>query len=463
MSGKAVRSEPDEQLLHRHQDPDMRLARLFFPVAFWMTAWAAGAAEIVFEENFMGPFGRSAHIEVEGEIREGDAEKIESFVGSLQFSDDLRIHVSFNSPGGSLSEGLRIGRYLLDLPVTVTTNINRGLSTPGECASACVFAFLGGHYRYLMEGSRLGVHQFYLTDGNDLTANEGVAVSQFLAGEIVEFIGQARVKPEFFSLISSVNPSEILWVPEDKLREFRVITDAIFDQNSEYKNVQGNFYLLLWQQSYYGENKMVAACSPGEGMVGERMVFSSYIQPADIHTFDSADFKFEAVIDGVGIPPQASEPAPGRDARWAITYFVMTPDQLDILRNARSFGARHVHSSGVFLGFEYDLDDAKLSDLISGCQSPAATVGSDNANAGELRTPALLSNPMSLPNVDITGGDFDSRGVKGVNIEECAAICIGIDSCIGFSWVSSSKWCWPKRTSGPQVGRQGVTSFLLQQ
>ena len=434
----------------------MRLARLFFPVDFCMTAWAAGAADIAFEENFMGPFGRSAHIKVDGEIREGDSEKIETFVGGLQFSDDLRIHVSFNSPGGSLSEGLRIGNYLLNLPVTVTTNINRGLSTPGECASACVFAFLGGHYRYLMAGSRLGVHQFYLNDENDLTANEGVAVSQFLAGDIVKFIGQARVKPEFFSLISGVHPSEILWVSEDELRAFRVITDAIFDQSAEYKNVQGNFYLLLWQQSYYGENKLVAACSPGEGMV-----FSSYIQPADIHTFDSADFKFEIVVNGMGIQPQTSEPAPGRDARWAITYFVMSPDQLDLLRNARSFGARHVLPSGVFLGFEYELGDAKLSDLISGCKSPFGFIESGNAN--EIRTPALLSEPIALPNVDITGGDFDNRGIKGVKIEECAAICTEIDSCVGFSWVSSSKWCWPKRSAGPQVGRQGVTSFVLRQ
>lgn len=204
----------------------MRLAKLFSLFVFCMTARTAGAADIAFEENFMGPFGRSAHIQVEGEIREGDSEKIETFVGGLQFSDDLRIHVSFNSPGGSLSEGLRIGNYLLNLPVTVTTNINKGLSTPGDCASACVFAFLGGHYRYLMAGSRLGVHQFYLNEENGLTANDGVAASQFLAGQIVEFIGKARVKPEFFSLISSVHPSEILWVPEDELREFHVVTDG---------------------------------------------------------------------------------------------------------------------------------------------------------------------------------------------------------------------------------------------
>lgn len=81
----------------------------------------------------------------------------------------------------------------------------------------------------------------------------------------------------------------------------------------------------------------------------------------------------------------------------------------------------------------------------------------------EIRSPALLPNPISLPNADITGGDFDSRGVKGVNIEECASICIGIDSCIGFSWVRSSKWCWPKKIAGPQVGRKGVTSAVLRQ
>jgi hypothetical protein len=89
-------------------------------LVFIASTHAVEAAEITFEENFLGPFGRSAHVRLDGEIVSGDAAKIERLVGALRYSKDLRIHFSFNLPGGSLVEGLRIGRYLTQLPVTVT-------------------------------------------------------------------------------------------------------------------------------------------------------------------------------------------------------------------------------------------------------------------------------------------------------------------------------------------------------
>lgn len=436
------------------------LVALFFSTL----VYAAQAAEISFEENFLGPFGRSAHIRVDGEVRAGDSAKIESFVNQLRYSDDLRIHVSFNSPGGSLVEGLKIGRYLADLPVTVTTNVTRDLATPGDCASACVFAYMGGQYRYLFPGSRLGVHQFYLGETADLSASEGVAVSQFLAGEIVEFIRNSRAKPEFFSLISSIDPDQIYWVPEEKLRDLRVVTDDIFDQKAEYKNVQGYFYLSLWQQSYYGENKMIAACVPGESMV-----FASYIQPADVRNFNFNDYTFEITINGVAMPPRSAEPAPQRDARWAVTNMTLEPFQLEALKTAKSFGARHVLPAGVFLGFEYKLEGSKLSELVSGCETQAE-INENDASSGnrsvlpqQPRELTLIEEPIILPNTDLPGGDYNNQGIKGIEIGQCAKICRSTESCVGFAWVEKSGWCWPKYTAGKKTRNQGVISAILRQ
>lgn len=433
---------------------DTRAKALLFSAFLAALPQTSNAADISFEENFLGPFGRSVHIHIDGEIRSGDADRIEGFVNELRYSDDLRVHVSFNSLGGSLAEGLRIGRYLSDLPVTVTTNVSQGVATPGECASACVFAYLGGHYRYLSSDSRLGVHQFYLTEDAAISTADGVAISQFLAGEIVAFLGQTRVRPDFFTLISNVTPERIRWVPEEILREHRVITDAIYDQSAEFRHAQGLFYLLLWQHSYYGENKIVAACAPGEGMV-----FSSYIQPADIHTFNHADFSFEITINGVGMPPAEWEPAP-RDPRWAITHLTLEPYQLEALRTASSFGARHVRS-GVFLGFEYAFEDRKLAELISGCQQPAAATAPRRQSGSQVHRPVLLDEPITLRDTDLPGGDFNSQGTRGVNIEQCLEMCLQNDGCIGFSWVERNGWCWPKHTANRQVQNQGVLSVII--
>ena len=434
--------------------------RLLASFAFVALPLGAEAAEITFEENFMGPFGRSAHIHLDGEIRPGDAAKIEDFVNEMRYSQDLRIHVSFHSPGGSLTEGLRIGRYLAELPVTVTTSVKRNMLSPGECASACVFAYLGGDYRYLTSGSKLGIHQFYVKEDADLTVSEGVIISQILASEIVDLIDRSRVKSEFFSLISKVHPEDIFWVPEETLRGLRVVTGAISDQKSEYKQIQGLFYLLLWQQSYYGENKIAAACVSGGGMI-----FSFFIQPADIRTFNHSDYKFEITINGVAMPLRKAKRSQERDARWAITHVELEPYQLEDLKTAKSFGARHVHAEGVFLGFEYQIEDKKLSEMISGCEAPIMGSGiAANelpAASQQTRSPALLDEPIFLPNIDLTGGDYDNRGVKGAEIERCKEICLKIDSCVGFSWVEKNGWCWPKHIAGRQVQRQGVMSFLI--
>jgi hypothetical protein len=321
---------------------------------------------------------------------------------------------------------------------------------------------LGGHYRYLFPGSRLGVHQFYVGEDAGLTVSEGVVISQLLAGEIVGFINEARVKAEFFSLISKVGPEDIYWVPEEKLRELHVATDSIYEQKAEYKNAEGHFYLLLWQQSYYGENKIVAACSQD----GE-MVFAAYIQPAGVHTFDHNDYTFEITLNGVAMPPRAAEPASGRDPRWVITHFVLEPYQLNAMKTAKSFGARHVHPVGVFLGFEYTIEDDKLFEMVSGCESPAQITGKgeesnrESSSSRQFGSPTLLDNPIFLPNIDLSDGDYNNNGIKGVEFEVCKQICLNTDNCVAVSWVERNGWCWPKHTASDLVPQEGIMSLIM--
>ncbi|SEM27559.1 hypothetical protein SAMN05443999_11816 [Roseovarius azorensis] len=427
----------------------------FFHVFLLLQLTAATAANISFEDSYLGPFGRSVHVHVDGELRTGDTNQIREFVGALRYSDDLRIHVNFNSPGGSLAEGLEIGRYLASLPVTVTTSVSREEGQAGECASACVFAYIGGHYRYLGKDSRIGVHQFYLGEDAKLSASEGVAISQVMAGEIVTFLDENRVRPDFFKVISTVAPDQIHWVPETALREFRVVTGPIYDQATEFRHVDGHYYLRLWQQSYYGESKMIATCAnPGE------MVFSSYIQPADIHSFDHRNYTFEITINGVSMPPASWEPGP-RDARWAVTSLTLQQFQLDALRSASSFGARHVHESGVFLGFEFALEDSRLAELVAGCRPRVENQSQPITSKPLMSKPTLLDQPTILRNNDIPGGDFDTKGLREISIDQCHEVCLGIDRCIGFSWVEQSGWCWPKHTISSRVSNTGVTSVII--
>jgi hypothetical protein len=75
------------------------------------------------------------------------------------------VYFLFDSPGGSMTAAIRLGELLRNLKVR--TIVGRGFVRngeveiePGRCASACVFAFLGGVTRSMPKNSRLGVHSW---------------------------------------------------------------------------------------------------------------------------------------------------------------------------------------------------------------------------------------------------------------------------------------------------------------
>jgi hypothetical protein len=156
-----------------------------------------------------------------GEIVEGDAERFFEALQSSHVSQNDDVLLFLDSPGGSLSEGIKLGHSISDFKAK--TSVGRQTSDrfkqlPGRCSSACVFAYLGGSYRYLSDDSDLGVHQFSIND-NNMQAGKATASSQFAAAQIVEFIKNSCADIQFSTLMTSALPSEIYFVSHDKLRE----------------------------------------------------------------------------------------------------------------------------------------------------------------------------------------------------------------------------------------------------
>ena len=80
---------------------------------------------------------------------------------SFEFRKAIRNHdidtIVLLSPGGSIWEGLTIAGMIFDKELT--TFVPEG----GRCTSACAFMFFAGNERHA--AGKLGVHQFYSTDG----------------------------------------------------------------------------------------------------------------------------------------------------------------------------------------------------------------------------------------------------------------------------------------------------------
>ncbi len=87
---------------------------------------------------------------ISGPFESGDKN---SFPNAIQRAGHID-EVWFDSPGGSVDDGLAIGRKLRSMKLA--TRIPNGAS----CDSICAFAFLGGVVRDIDVGGKYGVHMF---------------------------------------------------------------------------------------------------------------------------------------------------------------------------------------------------------------------------------------------------------------------------------------------------------------
>ena len=95
---------------------------------------------------------------VKGVINQGDTFELQAYIASLPKEPHIVIFLS--SPGGNLSEGMKLGRFFYDRKIETT------IETKTFCASACALAFLGGRddsgkpLRTKAANSGLGFHSF---------------------------------------------------------------------------------------------------------------------------------------------------------------------------------------------------------------------------------------------------------------------------------------------------------------
>jgi hypothetical protein len=135
----------------------MKLSRVMLAAAV-VTALVTPAYGMTFKVEF----GALWYVHASGEIINGDTERfVQSLDAAKVFEDkdpiENRIIVYLDSPGGSVAEGLKLGRVITKLrALTDVARRTKGDNfAPGICASACVLAYLGGDYRYLTKDSKI--------------------------------------------------------------------------------------------------------------------------------------------------------------------------------------------------------------------------------------------------------------------------------------------------------------------
>ena len=376
------------------------------------------------------------HVTMTGTIVAGDAARLSTLLAEHRQPQMRDILFIMDSPGGSLPEGLAIGQVIAALPEITTAQVGTTDAPDAICASACVLSYLGADYRYLGERSRIGVHRFAAPDA-EMDGAEALSLAQELSGVLTEYIRAQRADPAFYERMVRTPFEGISWVERDQLEEWRVITGPVYDEWTEYRNVNGSVALELSQVSLYGDSSLTLLCGD-QGLVG----IASLNKPELV-----AYGQMELAVDGGALEIESYDivDETGMFVRVAFAIPVAYAPRLSV---ARSFGVRIFLPSGYgFFGFEMRLRDGRLGEMVETCQPTRASGPS-----------TLAMRPIQ--GIDLPGGDMTSSGLRGISLEECLRTCEADAACQAVSYVTDLRWCWPKTDAGVPIAAAGVVSAV---
>lgn len=188
--------------------------------------------------------GGQHRIFAEGTIDPGAPERLRAFVRDRGIKW-AKVH--FDSPGGSLVAGLRLGHLIRGLRFDTAVQSKAwdyGDPPVALCASAAAYAFAGGIHRfYNEEAGALGVHQFH--DGNRNQGDLGLA--QQVSGDIVSYLHEMGVDARVFSLAASTGSSDMIWLTGADAAQLRFANNGTHPTTAEIKVREGHMYLRLEQ------------------------------------------------------------------------------------------------------------------------------------------------------------------------------------------------------------------------
>lgn len=157
--------------------------------------------------------GRAA-LRLRGAIAAGDADRI---VEALQ--RDRPELLTLDSPGGSVSDALQIGRVVRE--IGTDTHLPAG----AVCLSACPYIFAGGVARDVDDAARLGVHQHSFGESTILPAFLAVEDIQRGQAEVLEHLDAMGIDLRIMGPALATPADEIYILTVDELETWNVVTE----------------------------------------------------------------------------------------------------------------------------------------------------------------------------------------------------------------------------------------------
>jgi hypothetical protein len=306
-----------------------------------------------------------------GEITEGTTDRFLAFVRQNKV-EAAEIH--FNSPGGSLVEGMRLGRVIRTLQYFTTIGVYRPRYDPNVnpdlssiCASACAYAFAGGTSRFLDASTgKLGIHQFY----SDEDSISGEAVQQ-VSGLIVAYLEEMGIDAKAFTISTIADRNGMIWLTPDDAAKLRFANNGNEAPTAEIKLVGMQPYLRIEQDHYNVTVRVLFGCENKRIF----MTFGIVTNPTTTKMLATNQKRTYFELDGKEflVTPGAA----GGQARDSVMWInrLMTPETLVQVIKANTVGAWIDGFGAVRWGGTLDMPTirGKIADYATQCYGNGKT------------------------------------------------------------------------------------------
>ena len=307
--------------------------------------------------------GATTDIFIDGAL---DQKTVDQFKAVLAQRHITKGTVHLNSKGGSVLAGLELGTLIRDNGLS--TNVGQrnswgGLPRPGECSSACPYAFLGGVYRYASNDAKIGVHRFSVTGGVEPNLDMVEVVSAAIANHILNMGSDLGL----LELMTLEGGDGISMLSPEELRDLNVVDNGIREATWGLFKVNGFVYLKGQQVTAKGTGKMTFHCQD-RNLIG----FAFYGAGQDMAAV-AATTKYSVRIDEKLYPMQDAMTHAKADERFVDIHFPLSQQQFSMMAAGNDIGfAFHKPRGSSYYGFLVHVGDAgraKLLDYAKYCAS----------------------------------------------------------------------------------------------
>jgi len=149
-----------------------------------------------------------------GAIAPGDSKRI-----IAELREKAPSAISLNSPGGSVSDALDIGRVVREI------GADTDLQNASVCFSACPYIFAAGVDRKVAEQARLGVHQHSFGESTLLPAFLAVDDIQRGQAEVLDYLDTMGIDLRIMGPAMATPADEIYVLTQDELQTWNVVTE----------------------------------------------------------------------------------------------------------------------------------------------------------------------------------------------------------------------------------------------